>query len=210
MRVAVPLGSAAGSLSTSGLVDPVNRIVQPYDVPPQLVPWDEKFHVTNVVTYYGTDGDSWTVDPSKMRCNGETDFASVPRVGVWLVPKFGKVTAAAVLHDYFCSDGILNGEISPRQADHVFRSVMRRDGVPPLLRNIAWAGVRWGAVANPIRRHEWWLDFPRLLPISLVALPIMLLAAVGILVGLALYGVAEWLAWIISDEVPESDAGAKT
>lgn len=183
---------------------------RPYDVAPQLIPDGEKFRHLNRVEFYGTQGDSWVVDPAEDPRCGVTDFASVPRVGVWLVPKFGKVTAAALLHDWFCAYAIAAGIISPRQADAVFRSVMRRDGVPPLLRNIAWAGVRWGAAANPIRRHEWWSDFPRLLMVSLVALPIMLLAAIGIVFGLAAYSAAEWLAWILCDEVPESDAGVKT
>lgn len=184
--------------------------VDPYNTPPQLIPHGEKFKLTNVVTYYGTKGDSWTVDPNADPRCGETDFASVPRVGVWLIPKFGKLTAAALLHDWFCAFAITAGIISPRQADAVFRSVMRRDGVPPLLRNIAWAGVRWGAAVNPIRRHEWWRDFPRLVAVSLVALPIMLLAAIGIVIGLTIYGVLEWVAWIICNEVPETDAGIRT
>lgn len=167
--------------------------MKPYNVDPQLVPAGERFRLTNVVTFYGTKGDSWTLNPGRMRRRGITDFASSPRVSVWLVPKFGLLTPAAIWHDWACDDGIPNGEISPRDADAVFRSLMRRDGVPPLLRNLAWCGVRWGAVGNPARRHEWWSDFPRVFLLTLVALPIMLLAAVGIAVGLAVYGLLELL-----------------
>ena len=31
-----------------------------------------------------------------------TDFASVPRVFVWLLPRYGRWTQAAILHDYLC------------------------------------------------------------------------------------------------------------
>jgi hypothetical protein len=34
-----------------------------------------------------------------------TDFASVPRVVTWLVPRFGAYTLAAILHDWLCSEG---------------------------------------------------------------------------------------------------------
>lgn len=184
--------------------------MKPYNVAPQLIPEGEKFRLTNVVTFYGTKDESWTINPGRCRRRGLTDFASVPRLAVWLIPKFGKITAAAILHDWFCDEGIANGVISPRDADGVFRSVMRRDGVPRLLRALAWCGVRWGAAFNPIRRHEWWSDFPAVFALSLVGLPIMLLAAIGIGVGLFLYHVFEWICSVIFDEVPETEAGLST
>lgn len=178
--------------------------ILPYDVDPVLIPAGESFFQTNRVTFFGTKGDCWAVTP------GPTDFASVPRVGVWLIPKFGRWTAAAILHDWFCRFAITAGIISPRDADAVFRSVMRRDGVPPLLRNIAWAGVRWGAAANPIRRHEWWRDFPRLMAVSVVALPIMLLAAVGIVIGLGLYHFVEAAVTLFVRDEAHPGAGMST
>lgn len=177
---------------------------KPYDVYPLLRPHGDRFWQINEVTFFGSRGESWKVPP------GVTDFASVPRIAVWLIPKFGKWTTAALLHDWFCREGIARGLISPMDADGVFRSVMRRDGVPPLLRNLAWAGVRWGAAGNPVRRHEWWRTFPRLLGISLIALPILLIPAIVIALGLAIYWPLEWAAWIVRSEVPESDAGGTT
>lgn len=185
-------------------------MIQPYNVAPQLVPEGEQFRQVNVVTFYGTKGDSWTLNPARMRRRGVTDFASSPRVSVWLVPKFGWITPGAIWHDWACNEGIPNGEISPRDADGVFRSMMRRDGVPRLLRSLAWCGVRWGAAFNPVRRHEWWRDFPAVFALSLVGLPIMLLAAIGIGVGLFVYHVFEWICSIIFDEVPETEAGLST
>lgn len=185
-------------------------MIQPYDVDPLLRPYGAAFQQRNVVTFYGTKGDSWVVDPARKRRRGITDFASSPRVSSWLVPKFGLLTPGAILHDHFCDDGIRDGEISPRDADAVFRSVLRRDGVPPLQRNLAWCGVRWGAARNPARRHEWWRDFPRLLLLTLVAVPIMLPAAIGITVGLALYSLLEWLISPFFDETPASGTGLST
>ena len=50
-----------------------------------------------------------------------TDFATVPRVVVWLVPPFGRYTAAAILHDWLVTAGIASGVVTGREADGVFR-----------------------------------------------------------------------------------------
>ena len=36
----------------------------------------------------------------------ETDFASVPRVFVWFLPRYGRYTKAAILHDYLWRDAV--------------------------------------------------------------------------------------------------------
>ena len=77
-----------------------------------------------------------------------TDFASVPRVVTWLVPRFGAYTLAAILHDWLVTEGLRTGVVTSRQADGIFRRVMRESGVPVLRRWLMWAGVRWGALAE--------------------------------------------------------------
>ena len=59
-----------------------------------------------------------------------TDFATVPRVVTWLIPRFGAYTLAAILHDWLVSEGIGSGVVSAREADGLFRRVMRESGVP--------------------------------------------------------------------------------
>jgi len=120
-----------------------------------------------------------------------TDFASVPRVFVWLFPRFGRYTPAAVLHDWLVSTGISTGVVSARDADGLFRRVLREEDVPPVRRWLMWCGVRWGALANPQRRAGWWRDTPRVLLLSGAAAPLVVPPAVVISAALAVYAVVE-------------------
>jgi hypothetical protein len=120
-----------------------------------------------------------------------TDFATVPRVIAWLVPRFGTYTLAAILHDWLCTEGIRSGVVTSRDADGIFRRVMRESGVPVLRRWLMWAGVRWGALADPRRRTGWMFSAPGVLTISLLAAPLVVPPAVVILPGLLVFAVAE-------------------
>ena len=120
-----------------------------------------------------------------------TDFASVPRVVVWLIPRFGRYTLAAVLHDWLVTEGLSRRAVSARDADGVFRRVLRELGVPPLLRWLMWCGVRWSALVNPLRRAGWWRDAPRVLALSALAAPIVVPPALVITAALAVYATAE-------------------
>ena len=132
-----------------------------------------------------------------------TDFATVPRVVTWLVPRFGAYTLAAILHDWLVSEGIRRGAVSAREADGIFRRVMRESGVPVLRRWLMWAGVRWGALADPRRRAGWEASAPGVLAISVLAAPLVVPPAVVILPALAVYGLAEWLASFVAPTGPE-------
>ncbi|WP_394620977.1 DUF1353 domain-containing protein [Lentzea sp. JNUCC 0626] len=121
--------------------------------------------------------DDWTIP-----AGFGTDFATIPAVVSWAIPKLGAYTQAAIAHDYFCAAGILFGEISARDTDAVFRRIMRELGVDAVTRWLVWTGVRWGALFNPIRRPEWWKDAPAVLFLSLLAAPVIVpasLLAVG-------------------------------
>lgn len=122
-----------------------------------------------------------------------TDFASVPQFMLWLIPSTGKYTLAAVLHDYFCDVGIQIGEISPRDADGVFRRVLRELKVSWLQRWTLWTGVRWGALFNPVRRPGIAADIPLMLLLSLLLLPVVLPASLGIGIGYAIYWILNLL-----------------
>jgi hypothetical protein len=122
-----------------------------------------------------------------------TDLASVPRPVLWLVPRSGRYTLAAVLHDWLCTVGIRTGVVTSRQADGVFRRVMREAGVPVLLRWLMWAGVRWGALADPERRPGWVFSAPGVLVISLLAAPLVLPPSLLVVPGLLVYAAAERL-----------------
>lgn len=122
-----------------------------------------------------------------------TDFASVPRIAVWLIPTYGRYTAPAILHDYLITDCIPAGRITSTDTDGLFRRAMREAGVPPVRRWLMWAGVRWGAAFNRRRRAGWWRTAPGVLAITVPALPL----AVPMLVvaaALALYAAVELVA----------------
>jgi Protein of unknown function (DUF1353) len=127
-----------------------------------------------------------------------TDFASVPRVVTWLVPRFGAYTLAAILHDWLCREGIRSGAVTPREADGIFRRVMRESGVPVLRRWMMWAGVRWGALTDEERRPGWVVSAPGVLAISVLAAPLVMPPAVVILPGLLVYAVAEGLVALVA------------
>jgi hypothetical protein len=136
-----------------------------------------------------------------------TDFATVPRVVTWLIPRFGVYTLAAILHDWLCTEGIRSGAVTSREADGIFRRVMREAGVPVLRRWLMWAGVRWGALANPRRRPGWAFSAPGVLAISVLASPVVVPPAVVILPGLLVYAVAEWLVSLVAPTRAEEMAG---
>jgi hypothetical protein len=133
-----------------------------------------------------------------------TDLASVPRVVVWLIARSGRYTRAAVLHDWLVTEGIGSGAVTSREADGIFRRVMRELGVPVLRRWLMWAGVRWGALADPLRRPGWAHSAPGVLAISLVAAPLVLPPALLIVPALVVHAVAER---VVSLVVPTRAAG---
>jgi Protein of unknown function (DUF1353) len=133
------------------------------------------------------------VDTFEVPAGYRTDFASVPRIAVWLIPRFGRWTAAAILHDYLITDALPAGLLTPVDVDGLFRRILREEGVPPVKRYLMWAGVRWGALVNPRRRAGWVRTAPQVLAITAAGLPLApVMAAVAL--GLAAYGLAEALA----------------
>lgn len=151
-----------------------------------------------------------TTDTIVVPAGFTTDFASTPRCLQWLAPSTGKYTLAAILHDFLC-DRMEHGQallpktfdndvrvryISARDADGLFRRVMREEGVGVVQRWLLWSGVRIGAIRNPHRRPGTLRDVPALLLGAAVAAPFILppLALIGVarLAYAAAEGVAAW------------------
>ncbi|CCG02967.1 DUF1353 domain-containing protein [Blastococcus saxobsidens] len=162
---------------------------------------DEHWGVVEPLVYRGTR-DRFVV-PAGFR----TDFATVPRVVVWLVPRFGRYTAAAILHDWLCTVGIESGVVTAREADGVFRRVLRESGVPVVRRWLMWCGVRWGAFADPVRGTGWWRSAPGVLAISLMAAPVVVPPGLLIAAALLVYGAVEAVVALLTGSLPE-DAGS--
>lgn len=125
-----------------------------------------------------------------------TDFASVPRVFVWFLPRYGRYTKAAILHDYLWRERASKGTLSWVDADAIFLRAMRELGVPFLRRWILWAAVRWAALVKKGGRKGWLKESGRVLLVSLVALPIVILPAVVILAALSVFYLIEILVWV--------------
>jgi hypothetical protein len=147
------------------------------------------WEVLRTLTYHGNIDDF--VVPEHER----TDFASVPRVFAWFLPRYGRYTKAAILHDHLWRVAVPNG-LSRLDADGIFRQAMRELGVPFLRRWIMWAAVRWGALTKPDGRRDWWKEAWRVLLVSVVALPLTMPAALVIAITLPLFYLVELLVWL--------------
>ncbi len=125
-----------------------------------------------------------------------TDFASVPRVFVWLLPRYGRYTKAAILHDHLWRNLAADGSISWVDADALFRRAMRDLGVPFLRRWLMWAAVRWAALLKPGGRSGWWREAWRVVLLTAVAAPIVVPPAAAVVVALAMFYVVEWVLYV--------------
>ena len=74
-------------------------------------------------------------DLIEVPAGSQTDFASVPRPFVWLLPTYGLYTPAAILHDRLWRHWVPEGRMTYVDADGVFRRAMRELGgafLPPV------------------------------------------------------------------------------
>jgi Protein of unknown function (DUF1353) len=150
---------------------------------------DRDWEVAQTLTYRG-ESDEFVV-PTGM----PTDFASVPRPFVWFLPRYGRYTRAAILHDYLWRFrvGSDTQPVSRRDADGLFRRVMRELNVPFLRRWIMWGAVRWAALFKPDGRKGWLRDAPKVLLVTIVAVPVVLPPAILVIVSLGVFYVLEML-----------------
>ncbi|MGK8524633.1 DUF1353 domain-containing protein [Nocardia asteroides] len=127
-----------------------------------------------------------------------TDFASVPRPLIWLIPRYGVYTRAAILHDYLRS----SQAVSVADADGIFRRSLRELGVSLPRRWMMWAAVRAahrlrGASAADVARFV------------LVAVPSVLFLAVPVTVVtmfLLLFWAVELAFWAASRVARRTEA----
>ena len=120
----------------------------------------------------------------------DTDFASVPRLVVWLLPTYGDYTKAAILHDYLWDAGV----VSRRDADGLFRRSMRELGVSVARRWMMWAAVRLASGMSGATAREW-LAFALVAPLSLA---FVLVPAVTVQVFLVLFWLVELIVWAVT------------
>ena len=121
-----------------------------------------------------------------------TDFASVPQSLTWLVPRYGRYTKAAILHDHLwrlCAEG----RFAWADADGILRRAMRELGVPLLRRWLMWGAVRLAAVFTRDFASLWtqgWVALGQLVAVTVlgvtyVAVPLLVVAAFTVVFALA-------------------------
>lgn len=130
------------------------------------------FLLVDDLTYQGRT-DTFTV-PAGTR----TDFATVPAAVTWLVPRYGVYTRAAILHDHLCIEAHAS-RFDRRDADGVFRRVLRELGVSHPRRWLMWAAVRvGGGFAGGMTPVEWvQFTVTAALGIVFLAVPVTVVAA---------------------------------
>lgn len=88
--------------------------------------------------------DLWTTVPKENRYR-RTDLASVPGFLLWLVPRYGAHTLAALVHDQLVKDPPSGGRV---KADTIFRDLLGELNVPWIRRWLMWAAVSLGTMAH--------------------------------------------------------------
>jgi hypothetical protein len=170
-------------LRKSGFSDDARVIVEQLD--------DKNWVVKEGFSYTGKRREKFDV-----YIDMKTDFASVPRIFVWLLPSYGRYTKAAIVHDLLWREWAAKDRLSYIDADGIFRRAMRELEVPFLRRWFMWGAVRWGALRKPGGLDGWWREAPRLLLLTVLAVPIVVLPAAFILLGMGLFWLMEGIAWL--------------
>lgn len=83
---------------------------------------DQDWKVLRALTYHASTEDF------EVPVGEHTDFASVPREFVWFIPRYGRYTKAAILHDYLCSVCVPARRVSRIEADGIFRQACGNSG----------------------------------------------------------------------------------
>ncbi len=153
-----------------------------------IQPTGKRWTVKQAFTYIGKT-QSFTVPEGFT-----TDFASVPRPFTWLLPRYGRWTQAAILHDFLWAEA-REGRIHKFDADGIFNRAMRELGVPYLRRWIMWTAVRWASGPK-----SWFYRGPlpvlKMIVITLLALPVIIVPSLTVLVGLIAGAIGEFVVYL--------------
>ncbi len=164
------------------------RFYQPGSAEPGRVVLEQleppTYRLIEAFEYVDHLGVTYTVPVDVDAPSNTTDLASIPPFLTWLVPRDGRHTPAAILHDaliggsqgthYLTSTG---DQVSDEHADYVFREAMKALGVAWLRR---W--LMWSAVALRTVNYDQAGGQPRLKKVS-VAITGLATLAIGVLAG---------------------------
>lgn len=114
-----------------------------------------------------------------------TDFATVPIMLTWFIPRYGVYTRAAIVHDYLC---LHPGALTRRDADGIFRRMLRELKVTWPVRWMMWAGVRSASSMSNATGKEW-IQF---LLIAATAIPVLLIPTLVVGVWSLLFKILDY------------------
>lgn len=166
----------------------------------------ESFRMLRRIAYADEDYGELLVpaDPGRF----ETDFASVPTLLTWLVPRTGTHLPAALLHD-----GLVGARAGDRDyvatahppgadpidrvaADLVFRRAMRDSYIPLIRRWLIWSAVTLGTIWHGSERWSRGRHLRYLIP---AVGSLLVVAGLGVVATLDLLDVVAWLPWMGAD-----------
>ncbi|NKY58675.1 DUF1353 domain-containing protein [Nocardia flavorosea] len=148
----------------------------------------EFWKVREPLTYQGAD------EVFEIPADFRTDFASVPRPLVWLIPRYGVYTRAAILHDFL----VRTERVSRADADGIFRRTLRECDVSRPRRWMMWAAVRLGGGLRGISPAA----FAVFLLIAVPSVIFLAIPTVVVTVFLVLFWCVELIAWVVDRFVP--------
>jgi len=151
-----------------------------------------RWRLVEPLTYQGRD------EPFVVPAGFETDFASVPRAFTWLIPRYGRYTKAAILHD-FLSQQAAAGKFAWVDADGIFRRTMRELGVPILRRWLMWAAVRLRSIVEFAPSSLWKQGagpFIALVVITVLGMAFLAVPAVVVTAWMLVFALLEALAYL--------------
>lgn len=126
-----------------------------------------------------------------------TDFASVPRPLIWFIPRYGKYTPAAILHDYLWRVKCASGEVSWSDADGLFRRVLRELGVSFLRYWFMWAAVRLTSIATKEKERGPLSELFGALAIAIPGIAVVIAPALVILAAMTVFWFMEAIVWLL-------------
>ena len=106
---------------------------QAFPIPVLAQVGKQEFEICVPFKYRRTEGEAWTTVPDEP-AHQRTDLASVPGFLLWLVPRYGAHTLAALVHDQ-----LVHGDRP--EADTIFRDALGELNVPLIRRWFMWAAV---------------------------------------------------------------------
>lgn len=131
----------------------------------------------------------------------DTDFASVPALFTWLVPKTGAHLPAALVHDGMVGSRDYVATAHPGgsdpidrvAADEIFRRAMRDSLIGPIRQWLVWSAVTLGTIWHG---SSSWSRARHLRYRAAAGVSLLLVAALGALATLDLFDVIAWVPWM--------------